>query len=65
MEQFLPSDIVEITERLKDDAHLLAGKTVLLTGARGFLGRYFMEVFVRFNQEQLSDPVKLIEEEEV
>jgi len=59
-EFLLKSDIAEIVERMGDDAQKFAGKTVLLTGGRGFLGRYFMEVFGALNHGLLKDPVKLI-----
>ncbi len=59
-EFLLKSDIAEIASRLKSEAQAFAGKTVLLTGARGFLGRYFMEIFARLNAEVLSKPVRLI-----
>lgn len=59
-EFLLQSDIDEIAARLKDAAQDLNGKTVLLTGGRGFLGRYFMEIFATLNEKYLSDPVKLI-----
>ena len=59
-EFLLKADIAEITARLKDEAQAFAGKTVLLTGARGFLGRYFMEIFARLNAEVLKKPVRLI-----
>ena len=38
----LKSDIDEICQRLAGSAQKFSGKTVLLTGGRGFLGRYFM-----------------------
>ncbi len=56
----LKSDIDEIIERLGDKARVFEGKTVLLTGGRGFLGRYFMEVFGALNQDILEQPVKLV-----
>ena len=56
----LDSDIDEIVRRLGEDALPFAGKTVLLTGARGFLGRYFMTVFARLNETTLKKPVRLI-----
>ena len=59
-EFLLKSDIAEIASRLKPEARAFAGKTVLLTGARGFLGRYFMEIFARLNAEVLDKPVRLI-----
>jgi len=59
-EFLLKSDIAEIVERLKSEARVLEGKTVLLTGARGFLGRYFMEILARLNAGVLKKPVRLI-----
>ena len=45
---FLDSDIDEIIERL-DTKGKLEGKTILMSGARGFLGRYFIEIFKKMN----------------
>ncbi len=59
-EFLLKSDVAEICERLGDAAHDFAGKTVLLTGGRGFLGRYFMEIFAHLNAHVLNKPVKLV-----
>lgn len=60
MEEFLlKSDVQEIAERLRGPAQDFAGKTVLLTGGRGFLGRYFMEVFAEMNK-YLPKPVTLV-----
>ena len=59
-EFLLKSDIEEITQRLAIPAQAFAGKTVLLTGGRGFLGRYFMEIFARLNDTVLDEPVKLV-----
>ena len=59
-EFLLKTDIDEIVERLSPIAGDFAGKTVLLTGARGFLGRYFMEVFARLNETVLDEPVRLV-----
>ncbi len=60
VEFLLKSDIEEITNRLAVPAQDFAGKTVLLTGGRGFLGRYFMEIFARLNETVLDEPVKLV-----
>ena len=57
---FLPSDIGEIASRLGETASGFSGKTVLLSGGRGFLGRYFTEVFAHLNANILKEPVKLI-----
>ncbi len=59
-EFLLQSDIAEIVARLGDTAQDFSGKTVLLTGGRGFLGRYFMEIFALLNREVLTKPCRLI-----
>ena len=56
----LDTDIAEICRRLGEDAAAFSGKTVLLTGARGFLGRYFMEVFAHLNKAVLEKPCTLV-----
>lgn len=56
----LQSDIEEIGQRLKGEAHQLAGKTILMSGGLGFLGRYFIEVFAYLNREVLKTPCKVI-----
>ena len=57
---FLSSDIDEVIKHISTCARNLSGKNVLLTGGRGFLGRYFMEVFDRLNKDVLDKPIKLI-----
>jgi UDP-glucuronate decarboxylase len=59
-EPILASDIADIATRLHDAAQDFAGKTVLLTGGRGFLGRYFTAVFDELNRNHLSEPVTLV-----
>lgn len=59
-EFLLQSDIAEICQRLGDAAKDFAGKTVLLTGGRGFLGRYFMAMFAHLNEHVLDKPCRLI-----
>ena len=56
----LPSDIQEIAGRLAEPVQDLAGKTVLLTGGRGFLGRYFTEVILELNRTVLKEPCRLV-----
>lgn len=61
MDKFiLSSDIHEIITRLGNIVHDLEGKTVLLTGGCGFLGRYFIEVFSLLNREVLKKPCQLL-----
>ncbi len=56
----LRSDIAEIALGLSETARRLSGKTVLLTGGRGFLGRYFTGVFVHLNEHVLDSPCGLV-----
>lgn len=60
MNLFLESDIEEVARNLAEDAALFSGKTVLLTGARGFLGRYFVEVFAYLNKHVLEKPCTVV-----
>lgn len=47
----LTQDVAEIIEHLPTDVRTaFAGKRILLTGACGFLGRYFVETFVNLNK---------------
>ena len=59
-QSMLETDIKEIASRLAPEVQGLAGKTVLLTGGRGFLGRYFMEVFDALNATVLKEPVSIV-----
>ena len=56
----LNDDIHQIVENLNDVSSQFSGKRVLLTGGRGFLGRYFMEIFNFLNENVLKDVVKVI-----
>ena len=59
-EFLLKSDVEEIVEHLGEVTHTLAGKSVLLTGGCGFLGRYFTHVFAHLNGKILKEPVQVI-----
>jgi UDP-glucuronate decarboxylase len=59
MKYYLDSDIDEISDRLGGELEVLSGKTVLITGAAGFLGRYFVSVLQKFNSSN-SNPVSII-----
>jgi UDP-glucuronate decarboxylase len=56
----LPSDIDEIASRMQEAAGAFAGKTILLTGGRGFLGRYFTRAFLRLNETLLKPACEVI-----
>jgi UDP-glucuronate decarboxylase len=53
-------DVAMIIAGLGADAHRFSGKTVLLTGGAGFLGRHFISVFRRLNKSFLEKPCKVI-----
>ena len=59
-EFFLKSDISEIIARIQNISQDLSGKTVLITGAKGFLGRYFIEIFKQLNDNNLPSPVHVV-----
>jgi len=56
----LDSDIEEIAQSLGPTAHAFSGKRILITGARGFLGRYFTDVFLRLNAKVLAEPCEIV-----
>lgn len=60
MNFLLDSDIDEIVNELGDTTGAFSGKTVLITGGRGFLGRYFVATFAAMNASSLESPVNLI-----
>ena len=60
MKHFLDSDLVEVARGLGEEAQGFSGKTVLMTGARGFLGRHFSEVFAHLNEHVLEKPCTFV-----
>ncbi|HEY4188095.1 MAG TPA: NAD-dependent epimerase/dehydratase family protein [Polyangia bacterium] len=60
MTSLLDSDIAEICTTLGPLAKEFSGKRILVTGARGFLGRYFTDVFVKLNASVLDVPCEVI-----
>ena len=60
MDMFRPSDIFEIENNLGETLNKLSGRTILLTGAGGFLGRYFMELFRSHNRKEDCNPIRVI-----
>ena len=60
MGQHLPTDIDEIINGLGDAVSRFAGKTILISGGLGFLGRYFVAVFERLNETRYARPCRLV-----
>jgi len=60
MEMVLDDDIKEIYDSFGESIERLSGKTVLITGAAGFLGRYFMSLLTYANEINPSNPITII-----
>lgn len=60
MHRVLRSDVEDVAARLGEAAQDLAGKTVILAGARGFLGTHFTELFALLNERVLRKPCTLV-----
>ena len=56
----LQQDIDEIALGLRELAPALEGRTLLLTGGRGFLGRYFSAALARLNETALKKPMRMV-----
>ena len=56
----LKGDIQKIVENIMDVSNGFSGKKILLTGGRGFLGRYFMEIFNELNETVLTNKLNVI-----
>ncbi len=53
-------DIKMIADRLDKAAEQFSGKTILITGGLGFLGRYIVNTFLYLNKDKLKKPTKII-----
>lgn len=60
MQSIVSQDTDMIVRRIAPAAEDLAGKTVLIIGGLGFLGRNFQAVFKMLNEHVLSEPCKLL-----
>ena len=60
MEMVLEEDIKEIFESMESSIKKMRGKTVLITGAAGFLGRYFMSLLTYSNRLSNEKPITII-----
>ena len=60
MEMVLEEDIKEIFETMESSINKMHGKTVLITGAAGFLGRYFMSLLTYSNRLNSEKPITII-----
>lgn len=53
-------DIENIIKNISEEAKKLEGKTVLVTGGAGFLGKYIVWTLERLNKRVLENPCKII-----
>jgi UDP-glucuronate decarboxylase len=53
-------DIASIVQRIGADALLFEGKTILISGGGGFLGKYIVGVLCELNDRILSKPCRII-----
>lgn len=60
MTSIIEEDIQTIVQNLGEDAHRFSGKTVLISGGAGFLGRYFLGVFRHLNAHILEKPCRVL-----
>src|SRR3989338_2955374 len=60
MTTIVQEDIALIAGRVSLEAPALSGKTVLISGGAGFLGKYFIGVFDYLNRHVLAKPCRVI-----
>ncbi len=56
----IQNDIKNIALAIKKDAKVLSGKTILITGGSGFLGKYFLYTTWYLNKNFFSKPCRVI-----
>jgi UDP-glucuronate decarboxylase len=58
--QIIREDTAAIVRDLAAELRSFGGNTVLVTGATGFLGSYFLDVFRAFNEANPATPVRVV-----
>ncbi len=58
--KILDEDVETIAKGIEDISKLLSGKTLLITGGAGFLGKYFILTIDYLNKHALKKPCKVI-----
>lgn len=53
-------DLAMITKNINRVAYKLSGKTIVVTGGSGFLGRYMVSLFLFLNENVLDKPCRII-----
>lgn len=57
---YLEQDIVRIADRIESTLKNADARNVLITGASGFLGKYFMATFAEFNRRNPNAPFRIV-----
>jgi len=60
MNRVIEEDIRNIANDIEPDSSKLSGKTLLITGGAGFLGRYFLLTLDYLNKNSLKEPCKVV-----
>ena len=60
MRTFIDQELSDLAKKLGPEADAFEGKTVLINGAAGFLGNYFVGVLQHLNRERFTTPVHII-----
>lgn len=60
LSEIILEDLHEIAGSLKKESRALEGKTILITGGSGFLGKYFLNTFWYLNENVFSKKCKVI-----
>jgi len=60
MNKIAAEDIAVIARGISAEASKLSGKTILISGGAGFLGKYFNGVFHYLNENVLAEPCRVI-----
>lgn len=60
MQQLVQEDIATIAHSIGSEAERLDGKTILISGGAGFLGKYFLGVFDYLNKHVLTETCRVI-----
>ncbi|MEX1997767.1 MAG: NAD-dependent epimerase/dehydratase family protein [Candidatus Andersenbacteria bacterium] len=56
----IQADIATIVQGVGKDAEQFSGKTILISGGAGFLGKYFLGVFSYLNEHVLAQPCRVV-----
>ncbi len=60
MTHCLERDIQDIATTLAEETETFSGRTILMSGGHGFIGRYYVSLFQYLNEKVLTQPCRLI-----